>query len=208
MDEYLKLATAIGDLDMCIKLIEYQEYISRMHKEIELWFPSATAQLRKTEVVGEVESVNFHGYTLTREGKIFNPRMKEVGYMRPDGYVQATLSINGQAKTRLVHTWIAEVFIPNPEGLAEVGHKDDNRSNNHVDNLEWVNRMDNEKQCVAGGRKRKSHGGLFTDEELSLIWSMHKAGATNVDIANAYSRAPHQISRFLNGHTYPHFKRS
>ena len=48
-----------------------------------------------------------------------------------------TLSENGKRKTKAVHMLVAEAFLPNPENLTEVRHKDGNRRNNNVNNLEW-----------------------------------------------------------------------
>ncbi len=63
------------------------------------------------------------------------------------GYVQVRLSTgSGDARGRQVfsvHRLVALAFIPNPDGLPEVNHKDGNKSNNHVDNLEWVSRREN-----------------------------------------------------------------
>lgn len=45
-----------------------------------------------------------------------------------------------------VHRLVAEIFIPNPDNLSEINHIDNNKSNNHVSNLEWCNRLYNERQ--------------------------------------------------------------
>ena len=42
-----------------------------------------------------------------------------------------------------VHRAVALTFIPNPDGLAEVNHKDENKHNNSVDNFEWISKQDN-----------------------------------------------------------------
>ena len=58
---------------------------------------------------------------------------------RPDrqGYYIVALSINRKYKTKCVHTLVADAFIPNPDNLPQVNHKDEVKSNNCVDNLEW-----------------------------------------------------------------------
>lgn len=53
------------------------------------------------------------------------------------GYLQVTFSVNGKTVTRYVHRLVAQTFLPNPDDLPEVNHKDNNPSNNNVSNLEW-----------------------------------------------------------------------
>lgn len=53
------------------------------------------------------------------------------------GYRSVVLSKNGVIKQCKVHRLVAEAFIPNPFGLPMINHKDENPSNNRVDNLEW-----------------------------------------------------------------------
>ncbi len=54
-----------------------------------------------------------------------------------NGYKKVELTNNGFSKRYYVHRLVAEAFIPNPDNLPEVNHKDEIASNNHVDNLEW-----------------------------------------------------------------------
>lgn len=53
------------------------------------------------------------------------------------GYKVVTLSKQGVLKQIKVHRLVAEAFIPNPESYPEVNHKDENKANNLVGNLEW-----------------------------------------------------------------------
>lgn len=55
----------------------------------------------------------------------------------PTGYKKVTLCKNDKRKYLFVHRLVAEAFIPNPNHYPYVNHKDENPSNNHVNNLEW-----------------------------------------------------------------------
>lgn len=66
-----------------------------------------------------------------RHGRILNPCL--VG----DGYCNVNLFKNGKGKHHLVHRLVATAFIPNPENLPEINHKDENKTNNVVSNIEW-----------------------------------------------------------------------
>ena len=55
------------------------------------------------------------------------------------GYCSVYLSINGKEQRYLIHRLVADAFIPNPDNLPIINHKDENPSNNNVDNLEWCN---------------------------------------------------------------------
>ncbi len=54
-----------------------------------------------------------------------------------NGYLTVNISINGKWATRRVNRLVAQTFIANPDNLPQVNHKDCNRKNNNVDNLEW-----------------------------------------------------------------------
>lgn len=69
------------------------------------------------------------------------------------GYLRVMLS-NGEKRehSRLVHRMVAEAFIPNPGNLPEVNHKDENKTNNRVDNLEWCTHRANSRYGSRGAR--------------------------------------------------------
>lgn len=58
-------------------------------------------------------------------------------------YKHVILYKDGKGHAFSVHRLVAQAFIPNPDNLPEVNHKDENPSNNHVDNLEWCSRQYN-----------------------------------------------------------------
>ena len=59
------------------------------------------------------------------------------------GYYYVTLSYKGKIKKFRVHRLVAAAFIPNPKHLPVVNHKDENKLNNAVENLEWVDYLYN-----------------------------------------------------------------
>lgn len=60
-----------------------------------------------------------------------------------DGYEAVSLTKNGKSRGYFVHRLVALTFIPNPDNLPEVNHKDECRDNNVVDNLEWCTKKYN-----------------------------------------------------------------
>ena len=73
------------------------------------------------------------------------------------GYVSVRIRDNdGVQKTHRVHRLVAEAFIPNPNGCQFVNHKDEDRTNNCVDNLEWCTNEYNLNYGGARERQRKS----------------------------------------------------
>lgn len=94
------------------------------------------------------------------------------GYIRPDGtYRRETLkkitkhhtgysyitvkTDDGGQLFFLVHRLVAEAFLSNPDNLPEVNHKDLNKSNNSINNLEWCSRQENIDHAVANGAIKK-----------------------------------------------------
>lgn len=61
------------------------------------------------------------------------------------GYYYVSLCVNGVQKPMVVHRLVAKAFLPNPDNLPEVNHKDENPLNNRADNLEWCTRQYNQR---------------------------------------------------------------
>ena len=80
--------------------------------------------------LGKIKSLG-NGMTHNSKTKILK------GYTLNTGYVQVKLCKNGKTKHFSIHRLVAYMFIVNPNNYAIVNHKDENRSNNNVDNLEW-----------------------------------------------------------------------
>ena len=85
-----------------------------------------------------------------------SPKLKKYDVLKPqiskrNGYVYQMLYKNGKEKLLRVHRLVAMAFLPNPNNLPQVNHKDGNKQNNSVDNLEWCEQSDNMKHDYKNG---------------------------------------------------------
>jgi len=86
----------------------------------------------------------FPKYEISNFGRVKNNknRILKIGTHR-DGYKQVCLRKNKKTYTRKIHRFVAQAFIPNPNNLPQVNHIDEDKTNNMVDNLEWVTVKEN-----------------------------------------------------------------
>lgn len=82
---------------------------------------------------------SFPNYSISETGEIFNILRKRRLKTQLDhaGYEKVALHHQGKVKVFLVHRLVAEAYIPNPDNLPQINHKDMVKSNNCVSNLEW-----------------------------------------------------------------------
>ena len=90
---------------------------------------------------------NYEDYQVSNFGRVKSLKDEEERILKQStnkyGYQQVKLSKNRKPKTLYVHRLVAMAFIDNPNNYEQVNHKDENKCNNHVDNLEWCNRKYN-----------------------------------------------------------------
>ena len=86
-------------------------------------------------------------YEVSDKGRVRSLKFGKERILKPirntQGYLQVHLCKNGEIKKCLVHRLVSQTFIPNPNNLQEVNHKDENPSNNSAQNLEWCDRKYN-----------------------------------------------------------------
>jgi len=103
--------------------------------KIEIWKKHPKYPLVEVSTVGNVRTLDrvipTKKGTHTVKGRVLR-QCPTIG-----GYLRVGFSVNGEKVTKRVHRLVAQTFIPNPNNLPEVNHKDCNPSNNCVSNLEW-----------------------------------------------------------------------
>ena len=130
--------------------------------------------------LGRVKSLN---YNHTKSEKILK------GIPDKDGYLRVALFKNGR-KDYMVHQLVAKMFIPNPNDLPVINHKDENKQNNTTENLEWCtiaynNSYGNRPEKVSEANKiamkgKKTHLGIkHTDETKNKISIKNKGKLAN-----------------------------
>ena len=126
-------------------------------------------------------------YKVYRDGTIVGAKGKLKTRLNKDGYLIVTVGSNHRT-TKTVHRIVAELFIPNPNNLPEVNHKDCDRSNAKADNLEWVSRKDNVRYSSNQGKYSDSKKGFkngksaYTIEEVLKIRELYDGGMGVMDI--------------------------
>ena len=106
------------------------------------------------------------------------------------GYLTVGLSKKNKSKRYKIHRLVAETFIPNLDNLPQVNHKDGNKLNNNVDNLEWCNRSYNMKHAYNNNLlkcrpvNQYDMNGNFIKKWKGSEYAMIELGIWNVNIVN------------------------
>ena len=142
------------------------------------------------------EVKGFEGmYMVSNQGRVLSLRKDGKQLLKqaytPAGYFRVCCHTRPAAKHIFVHRLVAEAFIPNPDNLPFINHRDEDRGNNSVDNLEWCTRLYNNTYGTAlekASKTRRTHG--YTKETrqydlqgnlLAVYGSIYKASkATDI----------------------------
>lgn len=83
-------------------------------------------------------------YTVTSDGHIFSGNREMSLYEDRDGYLYIVARNGGKRAKRLVHRLVCEAFLENAQNLPEVNHKNGDKKDNRVENLEWISTSNNQ----------------------------------------------------------------
>ena len=102
----------------------------------------------------------YSNYEVNQFGQIRHKKRKQILKPRSNkgGYQYVNFKIDGKNINFAVHRIVANAFIPNPNGYTEVNHKDYDRMNNCVDNLEWVTSSQNKVHAYLKLENKTSRG--------------------------------------------------
>jgi hypothetical protein len=120
--------------------------------------------------LGRVKSV---ARVIQRKSKPYTVKEK-ILKARPDkdGYKYLVLCVNCKTKTTSIHRLVAQAFIPNPDNLPCINHKDENPANNNVENLEWCTYSYNNTYNDLAHRRMKNVD--YAKRTANTNWELRK----------------------------------
>lgn len=168
-------------------------------------------------------------YSVTEEGRVWSyPKITPVGKnggVRQDGgrwlnsiavtrrtaHQRVYLHANGKTFGMLVHRAVALAYLPNPQGLPHINHKDGDPKNNHVVNLEWCDAAMNARHAVAHGLTTmpKQAGSAnsqakVTESDVQSMRTDHAAGESCAAIARHRNLNPKTVWDIVNRKRWAH----
>lgn len=125
------------------------------------------------------------------------------------GYYGVSLMKNDKKKRIEIHRLIAITFIPNPADKPQVNHKDGDKLNNRVSNLEWCTGSENCKHCLLNGLRKTARGvnkpnSRFTEQDVIDIKTRLLNLESQATIAKIYSVNPCIIQNINSGRPWKH----
>lgn len=197
-----------------------------------------------------IEDTDSGIYRITSEGKVFTQTKRKIPLvgkgmtftgefkyiLEPEREMTYTLNNRGyfsvviRCKTYMVHRLIAKAFIPNSENKPFVNHKDGNKLNNSVDNLEWCTTAENNKharetglhkqacghkiQYVSPETKQRALSNLkdkskLTPDEVRYVRRVHIARSINFSataLAAQFGTSVAAMSKIIKGQSYSHIE--
>lgn len=174
--------------------------------------------------LGRVRSVDryikcSHDGTHLYKGRILRQENKYGNLDDNPNYKRVGLSHNGKVIRKSVHRLVAEAFLENndPTRLTEVNHKNGIRSDNFVDNLEWVSREENRAHAVENGfctpsddkrqlRLGVTNGTILNDHDVCIARELYSNGYGVREITEWYGHVVNEetMRKAIDGRTYKH----
>ena len=140
----------------------------------------------------------FDGYFVGMDGSIWSG--KQSGrWLKPSvnkhGYLTVGLHRNGKRYRKYIHRLVAEAFIPNPLNMPQVNHKDEDKSNNYVENLEWCTAEYNSNHGTRNARIAKPVINLDSGiSYASATEASKRLGISESQISEVCSHKPKRLT--------------
>lgn len=154
-------------------------------------------------------------YHISRNGDVLSLKVIPAKLLRPsidkDGYKRVDLCFGSRKSVKHfhVHKLVAECWIPNPESKPQVNHKDCNKTNNKLSNLEWCTLLENVKHAHANGRGyhptgEKNVQSKLKEGDILKIRKLCRLGHTVGKVALSFNVSHSTISEIKSRKIWTH----
>lgn len=172
--------------------------------ENEEWAPFPDGSIYEISSYGRIRC-SMSSYSQIINGHTYiRPRPSFYKTRISKGYEHAHLN----KKSYLVHRLVAMAFLPNPENKREVNHKNSNKLDNRLVNLEWCTSKENKIHAIKSGkfpRGERIGNSKMTESQVLLMRSLYKTGDyTQCDLAFMFKINQTVVSDIVNKITWTH----
>lgn len=124
-------------------------------------------------------------YAITKDGRVFSRLSNKwiKTWVNVNGYIDCSLSLNGKSRNKRVHRLVALTYLSNPSNHPIINHKNSDRTDNNVENLEWCTYEYNAQEAVARGTHQAFKNRVVTPELRQTIFDMLNKGVKQSIIA-------------------------
>jgi len=157
--------------------------------------------------------LNYNGiYQISNIGRVKSYKNNKItilkNYTNNKGYPEVNLKYNSKKKHLMIHRLIAIYFIDNPENLPEVNHKDGNKLNYKINNLEWCTHAENIQHAYDTGLQKlqlgeKNSSAKLTEQQVLDIRKIDKSISSAI-IAKQYNMGKTAIKSIRARKTWKH----
>lgn len=155
---------------------------------------------------------------LTKSGNVRSYSIVKERILKQDTSVKGYHTVHvpmtdGKTRHLRVHRLVAEAFLPNPNNLPQVNHKDGNKSNNQVSNLEWCTAKSNNSHARSSGLWNSSYeigennkNSKLTEDMVKQIPNLLQQGLSSNQIANKFGVSRAAINLVRKGKNWKYLK--
>lgn len=145
---------------------------------------------------------NNNGTLVLKKGRILK------GRLHSGGYIRVNICINNKNKDYYIHRLVAKEFLDNYSEDLVINHKDGNKKNNSVNNLECVTQKENLKHARETGLNNafgeNHYCNKLTNEDVRAIKILNESGLNGIELSKKFGVARSVISRIINGKVWKH----
>lgn len=153
-------------------------------------------------------------YSVSDDGKVLNRKLRKKLHPSPDGkgYMRVCLRKNGLSYNKSVHQAMAVAFLGDKRATKTVNHKNGIKSDNRLENLEWLTNAQNMAHAAKLGlrphpdmRGERNNSAVLSTEDIEYIRLRYNSGSLyQRELAKEYNVTQQTISDIIRGHSWAH----